>query len=166
MPRGPNGAKRPADVMRDWPNLALADSKQAIRGARVYRPARVRLKSEFRERKALAIAPQSQRHVCQILLSARSLLRQSRRMSPFRRSVSAAKNSVPGSSFGDGFDHCVGSMQFGPDRLHHPVFPNRGNRRRSKRRRFCGDLAAYFQRSRSLPTLTVSQVDFWPRFSA
>src|SRR5260370_36152355 len=30
----------------------------------------------------------------------------------------------------------------------HPVFPNRGNRRRSKRGRFCGDLAAYFQRSR------------------
>ena len=35
---------------------------------------------------------------------------------------------------------------------HHPVFPNRGNRRRSEIGRFCGDLDAYFQRSRSLPT--------------
>src|SRR5258705_1904970 len=41
---------------------------------------------------------------------------------------------------------------------HHPVFPNRGNRRRSKRGRFCGDLAAYFQRSQSLPTITGSRV--------
>src|SRR5258708_33633134 len=49
---------------------------------------------------------------------------------------------------------------------HHPVFPNRGNRRRSKRGRFCGDLAAYFQRSRSLQTITVSRVDFWPPVSA
>ena len=51
----------------------------------------------------LAIAPQSQRHVCQILWLARSLLLQSSRMSPFRRPVSAAKNSVPDSSFGDWF---------------------------------------------------------------
>jgi hypothetical protein len=80
-------------------------------------------------------------------------------MSPFRRPVSAAKNSVPDASFGDWFDPCVGSRQFGPDHLHHPVFPNRGNRRRSKRGRFCGDLAAYFQRSWSLPTLTVSRVN-------
>src|SRR5258708_29767847 len=58
------------------------------------------------EYKTLAIAPQSQRHVCQILLLTRSLLPQSRRMSPFRRPVSATKNSVPGSSFGDWFDHC------------------------------------------------------------
>jgi hypothetical protein len=47
---------------------------------------------------------------------------QSSRMSPFRRPVSAAKNSVPGSKFGDWFDDCVGGTQFGPDRLHHPVF--------------------------------------------
>src|ERR1700736_3833819 len=70
---------------------------------------------------ALAIAPQSQRHVCQILWLARSLLLQSSRKSPFRRPVSAAKNSVPDSSFGDWFDLCVGSSQFGPDGLHHPV---------------------------------------------
>jgi hypothetical protein len=87
-------------------------------------------------------------------------------MSPFRCAVSAAKNSVPGSRFGDWFDDCVGSKQFGPDRLHHPVFPNRGNRRRSKRGRFCGDLVIYFQRSRSLPTITVFRVDFWPPVSA
>ena len=114
----------------------------------------------------LAIAPQSQRHVCKILWLARSLLLQSSRMSPFRRPVSAAKNSVPGASFGDWFDLCVGSMQFGPDRLHHPVFPNRGNRPRSKRGRFCGDLVAYLQRSRSLPTITVSRVNSWPPVSA
>jgi hypothetical protein len=35
--------------------------------------------------------------------------------------VSAAENSVPGSRIGDWFDDCMGSMQFGPDRLHHPV---------------------------------------------
>src|ERR1700730_11122765 len=52
---------------------------------------------------ALAIAPRSQRHVCQILWLARSLLLQSSRMSPFRRPVSAAKNSVPDSSIGDWF---------------------------------------------------------------
>ena len=61
--------------------------------------------------KTLAIAPQSQRHVCQILWLARSLLLQSSRMSPFRRPVSAAKNSVPDSSFGDWFDDCVGSSR-------------------------------------------------------
>jgi hypothetical protein len=38
-------------------------------------------------------------------------------MSPFFRPVAAAKNSVPGSSVGDWFDLCVGSMQFGPDSL-------------------------------------------------
>src|SRR5882672_11023281 len=43
-----------------------------------------------------------------------------------------------------------GGHKFDPHHAHHPVFPNRGNRRRSKRGRFCGDLAAYFQRSRSL----------------
>jgi hypothetical protein len=63
-------------------------------------------------------------------------------------------------------DDCVGGWQFGPFRLHHPVFPNRGNRRRSKRGRFCGDLAAHFPRFRSLPTITVSPVDFWPPVSA
>src|SRR6266404_3692233 len=56
--------------------------------------------------------------------------------------------------------------RFDPYKPHHPVFPNRGNRRRSKRGRFCGDLAAYSQRSRSLPTITVSRVDFWPPVSA
>jgi hypothetical protein len=82
------------------------------------------------------------------------------------RPVSAAKNSVPGSSVGDRFDLCMGSWQFGPDGLHHPVFPNRANGRRSRRGRFCGDLAAYFQRFRSLPTITVSPVDSWPPVSA
>src|SRR5258707_1894963 len=72
------------------------------------------------EYETLAIATQSQRHVCQILWLARSLLLQSRRMSPFCCPVSAAENSVPDSSFGDWFDPCVGSRQFGPDRLHHP----------------------------------------------
>src|SRR5258708_37159692 len=55
------------------------------------------------EYETLAIAPQSQRHVDQILWLARSLLLQSSRMSPFRRPVSAAKNSVPDSSFGAWF---------------------------------------------------------------
>ena len=64
------------------------------------------------------MAPQSQRHVCHIPWLARSLLLQFRRMSPFRRPVSAAKNSVPGSSLGDWFDLCVGSWQFG-----HPKVP-------------------------------------------
>jgi hypothetical protein len=49
---------------------------------------------------------------------------------------------------------------------HHPVFPNRGNPSRSKRGRFCGDLGAYFQRSRSLLTIVVSRVNFWPPVSA
>src|SRR6266436_6351093 len=53
------------------------------------------------EYETLAIAPHSQRHVCQIAWLARSLFRQSRRMSPFRRPVSAAENSVPDSTFGD-----------------------------------------------------------------
>ena len=68
----------------------------------------------------LAIAPQSQRHVCQIRWLARSLLLQLSRMSPFRRPVSAANNSVPDSSFGDWFDLCVGSWRLGP----RPVLPN------------------------------------------
>jgi hypothetical protein len=59
----------------------------------------------------LAIAPQSQRHVCQILWLARSLLPQSSGMSPFRRPVSAAKNSVPGSRIGDRFDDWERSWQ-------------------------------------------------------
>src|SRR5258708_1165016 len=53
------------------------------------------------EYETLAIAPHSQRHVCQIDRLARSLFLQSRRMSPFRRPVSAAENSVPDSTFGD-----------------------------------------------------------------
>src|ERR1700757_2974031 len=80
---------------------------------------------------------------------------QSSRMSPLRRPVSAAKNSVPGSRFGDWFDHCVGSMQFGPDSLHHPVLTNRGNSRRSKEAVSAGIAVAYSERFRSLPTLTV-----------
>src|ERR1700676_1856909 len=49
---------------------------------------------------------------------------------------------------------------------HHPVFPNRGNRLRSKRGRFCGDPVTYFQGFRSLPRLTVSPLDFWSPVSA
>src|SRR5260370_9174875 len=49
---------------------------------------------------------------------------------------------------------------------HHPVCPNRGNRPRSKRGRFCGDLAAYFQRSRSLRTFNCLLGGFWPPVSA
>src|SRR5260221_7445573 len=60
-------------------------------------------------------------------------------MSPFRRPVSAAKNSVPGSGFGDWFDPCVGSRQFGPDRLHHPVFANHPFPSRRQIGRFFGD---------------------------
>src|SRR5882724_3630255 len=93
------------------------------------------------EYETLVIAPQSQRHAGQILWLAGTLLLQLSRMSPFRRSVSAAKNSVPDSSFGDWFDDCVGSSQFGPDQLHHPVFPNCAFRRRLQRDRFCGDFA-------------------------
>src|SRR5258706_16085434 len=57
-------------------------------------------------------------------------------------------------------------LRFDPYKPHHPVFPNCGNRRRLKRGRFCGDLAACFERSRSLRTITVSRVDFWPPVSA
>jgi hypothetical protein len=64
-------------------------------------------------------------------------------MSPLRRRVSAAKNSVPGSRFGDWFDDCVGSMQFGPDSLHHPVLRNRKSLRRLRIGRFCGDFRGY-----------------------
>src|SRR5260370_19580644 len=64
------------------------------------------------------------------------------------------------------FDPCVGGSQFGPDRLHHPVFPNRENRPRSKRGRFGGDLAAYFQRSPVSADITVSRVDFLVPVSA
>src|SRR5258708_24386549 len=53
------------------------------------------------EYETLAIAPHSQRHVCQIDWLARSLFLQSSRMSPFRRPVSAAEHSVPASTFGD-----------------------------------------------------------------
>jgi hypothetical protein len=113
------------------------------------------------EYEALAIAPQSQRHVCQILWLVRSLLPQSSRMSPFRRPVSAAKNSVPDSSFGDRFDDCVEGSQFGLDRLHHPVLPNRRFPCRLKRGRFCGDFRRYRSALfRSLVTLAVSQADF------
>jgi hypothetical protein len=38
----------------------------------------------------------------------------------FCPSVSASKNSVPGSVLRDRFDDCVGGWQFGPFRLHHP----------------------------------------------
>src|SRR5258708_36271694 len=56
-------------------------------------------------------------------------------------------------------------MQFGPDGLHHPVFPNCGNRRRSETGRFCGDSWRLFLSSRSLPTITAARVDFWPPVS-
>jgi len=46
-----------------------------------------------------------------------------------RPSVSASKNSVPDSDFRDWFDDWVVGHQFEPNYLHHPVFPNRGNRR-------------------------------------
>src|SRR5258706_5838924 len=49
---------------------------------------------------------------------------------------------------------------------HHPVCPNRGNHRRSKRGRFCGDSSCLFLSSRSLPTTTLSRVDSWPPVSA
>src|SRR5260370_16802872 len=49
---------------------------------------------------------------------------------------------------------------------HHPVFPNRGNRRRSEMGSVWGDVAAYFQRCRSLVALTVSRADFWSPVSA
>src|SRR3981189_3061859 len=86
-----------------------------------------------------------------------------RRNAGFYAPVSASKNSVPDSESETRFDDdCVGGWQFGPFRLHHPVFPNRGNRRRSEIGRFCGDLAAHFRRSRSLPTITVSRVIIGP----
>ena len=62
-----------------------------------------------------------------------------RRNGGFCSPVSAAKNSVPGSRFGDWFDDCVGSMQFGPDRLHHPISANRTFPIRRRIGRFCGD---------------------------
>src|SRR5712675_38679 len=90
-----------------------------------------------------------------------------RRNAGFCAPVSASKNSVPDSESETRFDDdCVGGWQFGPFRLHHPVFPNRRICRRSKRGRFCGDLAAYFQHPRSLLTLTVSRVASWPPVSA
>ena len=49
-----------------------------------------------------------------------------------------------GSSVGDWFDDWVVGNQFEPYCLHHPVFPNHENSCRSKRGRFCGDLAACF----------------------
>src|SRR5882724_2646016 len=96
------------------------------------------------EYETLVIAPQSQRHAGQILWLAGSLLLQLSRMSPFRRSVSAAKNSVPDSSFGDWFDDCVGSSQFGPDQLHHPVSPKPPKPPPIKNRTFCRDCAGLF----------------------
>ena len=55
------------------------------------------------------------------------------------RSRLCSKNSVPGSRFGDWFDDCVRSMQFGPDRLHHPISANRTFPIRRRIGRFCGD---------------------------
>src|SRR5260370_10769628 len=52
------------------------------------------------EYETLAIAPHSQRHVCQILWLARSLFLQSRRISPSGRHTSAAETYVTDSSFG------------------------------------------------------------------
>src|SRR5258708_24414008 len=56
--------------------------------------------------------------------------------------------------------------RFDPYKPHHPVCPNRGNHRRSKRGRFCGDSSRLFLSSRSLPTTTLSRVDSWPPVSA
>ena len=89
-----------------------------------------------------------------------------RRNGGFCAPVSAAKNSVPGSRFGDWFDDCVGSMQFGPDRLHHPVFPNCRNRRRSGTGRFCGDPCRLFSAFLVSADNTVSRGGFWPPVSA
>jgi hypothetical protein len=60
----------------------------------------------------LAIVTRFQRHVCEFSLRLRSLLGHSRRIGPIQAPVSAPKNSVPGSSTGDRFDLCVGSMDF------------------------------------------------------
>src|SRR5205823_10911582 len=49
---------------------------------------------------------------------------------------------------------------------HHPVFPNRVDRLRSRIGPFCRDLVTFFQRCRSLAAITVSRVDFWPAVSA
>src|SRR5260370_25038906 len=84
------------------------------------------------EHETLAIAPHSQRHVCQIDRLARSLFLQSRRMSPFRRPVSAAENSVPDSTFGD----LVRSL--------------RGGQQKRSRRQDCGDTAPPTAASRRL----------------
>src|ERR1700730_5628131 len=55
-----------------------------------------------------------------------------RRNGGFCAPVSASKISVPDSDVRDRFDDdCVGGWQFGPFPLHHPVLPNRRNRRRS-----------------------------------
>jgi len=54
----------------------------------------------------------------------------------------------------------VGSSQFGPDHLHHPVLPNRGFPARVKMGRFCGDFAGIVPLFRSPVTLAVSPADF------
>src|SRR5260370_41260988 len=50
------------------------------------------------------------------------------------------------------FDPCVGGSQFGPDRLHHPVFPNRENRPRSQTGRFVVGIPSHFT---SFPVLSI-----------
>jgi hypothetical protein len=65
-----------------------------------------------------------------------------RRNAGFYAPVSASKNSVPDSELETRFDDdCVGGWQFGPFRLHHPVFPNRAFRWRLRRGPFCADFA-------------------------
>ena len=114
-------------------------------------------KFDPQEYETLAIAPHSQRHVCQILWLARSLFLQSRRMSPFRRPVSAAENSVPDSRIRRlWFDPCVGGSQFGPDRLHHPVAPNRRNL-------FCSGIVGFsgdFRQPRSAFSVSADTFNF------
>jgi len=64
-------------------------------------------------------------------------------MSPFRPLVSASKISVPDSNVRDRFDDWVGSWQFDPFCLHHPVPPNCRFPGRLKTGRFCGDFRGY-----------------------
>ena len=112
----------------------------------------------------LAIAPQSQRHVCQILWLARSLLLQSSRMRPFRRPVSAAKNSVPDSSFGDWFrlprgEQPVWSSWSPPSSLTEPQKPPSIGKHGVSAGIFAGLIPVFW----SLWSVALAQVDFWPR---
>jgi hypothetical protein len=65
-------------------------------------------------------------------------------MSPFRPPVSASEISVPDSNVRDRFDDWLGSWQFDPFCLHHPVSPNRGFPGGPKRGRSWGDFRRYY----------------------